>query len=181
MAVCWFSLVFLPPPSRVLAVFFPSSRIFFVFQRYLLSILRSVFRVERIDISNQRNSEFPPSPTPRPSFHFHEFTRRFSGVVRSRTVFPGNNRVARNCDIDASRSVPGFEDPQIFDLPLPSRNSTCTIEFIAANFEEGASGERKSGRICTISDRCELRTTTTSYEIRCVARIEAKIRELKRS
>lgn len=62
MAVCWFSLVFLPPPSRVLAVFFPSSRIFFVFQRYLLSILRSVFRVERIDISNQRNSEFPPSP-----------------------------------------------------------------------------------------------------------------------
>lgn len=181
MAVCWFSLVFLPPPSRVLAVFFPSSRIFFVFQRYLLSILRNVFRVERIDISNQRNSEFPPSPTPRPSFHFHEFTRRFSGVVRSRTVFPGNNRVARNCDIDASRSVPGFEDPQIFDLPLPSRNSTCTIEFIAANFEEGASGERKSGRICTISDRCELRTTTTSYEIRCVARIEAKIRELKRS
>lgn len=80
MAVCWFSLVFLPPPSRVLAVFFPSSRIFFVFQRYLLSILRSVFRVERIDISNQRNSEFPPSPIPRPSFHFHEFTRRFSFV-----------------------------------------------------------------------------------------------------
>lgn len=87
MAVCWFSLVFLSPPSRVLAVFFPSSRIFFVFQRYLLSILRSVFRVERIDISNQRNSEFPPSPTPRPSFHFHEFTRKI--FVRSRTVFPG--------------------------------------------------------------------------------------------
>lgn len=161
MAVCWFSLVFLSPPSRVLAVFFPSSRIFFVFQRYLLSILRSVFRVERIDISNQRNSEFPPSPTPLVLVSI--FTNLRADFRSFEDGVSWYNRVARNCDIDASRSVPGFEDPQIFDLPLPSRNSTCTIEFIAANFEEGASGERKSGRICTISDRCELRTTTTKF------------------